>query len=289
MRDCGKRGPRRHRRGMGRLALVRLCLCALGMAWWSGHATAAGPEDAAAGAVPKPPAAGAVRSLEVGAGIGRYSDGLGTSNGQSLRFSYSRAWRSSWSLDFGRQSRFGESSWDYGASYTRFLPRRTNLTVGLSSGTGQYLAPRYRFGATFGAPVLGLALSMGYLHEQSKAENRLDAISAGAARYQAHWIFALSGRCDFGQPGSTISTLGGAGVTWYRWKRIYLGASADFGDVSYMMVGPGRAVVNFHSSSFSLGFSRWFNSHAGMNLRLSYGKTSFYKVGGITASLFREW
>jgi YaiO family outer membrane protein len=238
---------------------------------------------------PKTGGSAGVRSVEVGGGYGRYTKGLGRSDSQYLRAGWSRPWHYGWTADVGREHRFGETSIGYGASYTQFFPGRTSLAIAVGSGTGRYLAPRYRVGVTATGSILGLVTSAGYLRTQSKAANWSDGVSLGLLRYTGHWIFGVSGRQDYGYPGRTVSRSGGAGVTYYQWRRTYVGANVDFGDVSYMLVGPAQARVNFNSTTYSVGFSQWLTSRAGVNLRVNSGRTSFYKVSGVTVSLFREW
>jgi YaiO family outer membrane protein len=235
---------------------------------------------------PDPPLKGA---LEVGGGFAQYSDDMGRADGEFLRATFSRPWRYSLVLDGGREARFGETSYGGGVTYTRFLPGRTNFSIGLSSGTGEFLAPRYRLGASFSGSVLSVVTTVGYLRTQSKAENSSDGYSLGLLRYTGHWILGASGRLDVGHPGNTKSTTWGAGLTYYVWRETYIGVSADFGDVSYMLVGKDKALVDYDSKGYNLGISQWLTSNAGFNLKLSYGETSFYNVRGATISLFREW
>jgi YaiO family outer membrane protein len=230
-----------------------------------------------------------VRSVEVGGGYGKYTKGLGQSDGQSLRFGISRPWHYGWIFDVGREHRFGETSIGYGATFNQTLPHRANLTFGIGSGTGKILAPRYRASVTASGSVLGLVASAGYLRTQSKAENRSDGFSLGLLRYQGHWIIGASGRQDYGYPGRTISRSWGGGLTYYQWRKLYIGAGFDRGDVSYMLIKPDRAEVNFNSTAYNLGGSYWFTDKSGLNLRLSHGRTSFYTVNGVTVSLFQEW
>ena len=285
--------PRSRLRGMGAAVLsCGLAALAASGAWFS-PARAETPADTSRTviipAAPQTTASRWTRTLELGGGFGKYTEDLGRFDSQFLRAGLSKPWRYGWVFDVGRENRLGETNIGYGATYTQFLPGRSNITVGISSGTGQYLAPRYRLGVTATGSVLGLVASAGYDRFQSKAENRSDGFSLGLMRYTGHWIFGLSGRQDYGYPGRTISRSGGAGVTWYQWRRNYVGASVDFGDVSYMLVGPSQAEVGFNSATYTLGISHWFTGRYGANLRLSHGRTSFYDVDGVTVSLFREW
>lgn len=238
---------------------------------------------------PDKPAAPLVRAVEIGAGYGRYSDDIGYADGEFVRFSLSRPWRYTLTLDGGRESRFGETSWDYGITYTRFLPRLINLSAGISSGTGEFLAPRYRLGLSASASPFGIVTTLGYLRIQSKGENSSDGLGLGLMRYTGHWIFGVSARGDIGQPGDTFSSSAGVGITYYVWRKTYIGATADWGDVSYMLIGVGRAEVDFYSRAFTIGLSQWFTARSGANVRASYGETSFYHVKGITVSLFQEF
>ena len=72
-------------------------------------------------------------------------------------------------------------------------------------------------------------------------------------------------------------------------KRKALGVGYDAGDVSYLLVGPGEALVDYHGTGFNLGYSQWFDAHWGLNARLDYGETPFYTVRGASLSVFREW
>jgi YaiO family outer membrane protein len=283
-------GSDRRRRGSTarRLGLAVVLAVILTGAGTPPAGSAAAPQDPSV-AVNQPPSPPIVRSVEVGGGWADYSGDLGTADGEFVKLTFAQPWRYTWVFDLGRESRFGETSYGGGVTYTRFLPGDTNFSIGLSSGTGDFLAPRYRLGAAFSGSIAGTVTTLGYLRNVSKGENRSDGISLGLLRYVGHWILGSSVRHDIGQPGTTHSTSWGAGITWYTYRQTYIGVSADFGDVSYVLVGPSRALVSFDSRGYSLGISQWLNSNAGLNLRLSYGDTSFYEVRGATLSLFREW
>ena len=95
-----------------------------------------------------------VRSAEIGAGISRYTDGLGQGNGEFLRVNLVKEKFHSWMFETGRQERFGESAWGLGVSHTRTVVDALSLTAGLSSGTGDYLFPEYRFDFSIDQGVL---------------------------------------------------------------------------------------------------------------------------------------
>lgn len=249
------------------------------------------PAQPASG-LPSPPAStpaksDLVKALEVGGGLGWYSDDLGRADGEFVRFSLSRPYDFGVTLDVGRQARFGETSVGGGISYTKDFPGDRSISVGLGGGEGN-LAPRYRFDVSARQALFDVIFSAGYTRIQSKGDNRSDGFAVGATRWFAQWIAGGYVRQDYGYPGRTKSTGAGVGLTWYVWRRIYIGGGVDWGNVSYQVL-PGRVLVDYESVGYNLGFSRWFNGNSGVNLRVDYGETSFYETGGFTVSVFREW
>lgn len=258
-----------------------------------GTASSAAPPTPAqpASGLPVTPAAtagpGLTKSLELGGGLGWYSDDLGRADGEFVRFGLSRPYDFGVTFDVGRQARFGETSVGGGVSFTKDFKGDRSVSVGIGSGTGN-LAPRYRFDISVRQTLFDIIFSAGYTRIQSKEDNRSDGISFGATRWFPHIIVGASVRRDYGYPGRTESDGVGVGVTWYQWKKLYIGGGVDWGDVSYQIL-PGQVITDYSSVGYNLGFSRWFNERSGLNLRVDYGETSFYESGGFTVSWFREW
>lgn len=273
MRFASRTGPEIAHRAAGRhcLALV----AALTAAWPAVLAAA----DAA------PPL---VRSVEAGAAWGHYTDGYGDANGQFVRGALSRADRWAWRVEAGRAERFGDRSFDAGASYSRWFGL-TSATVGLSSGTGAFIANRYRFDASICRPLARILTTLGYTRIQSKGDNRSDGLGLSLVRYLPHWVLEAQGRFDLGQPGNTHSASGGAGISYVVWRRTAIGVGYEVGKVSYQLVGAGTALIDYRSTGFNVGCSQWFGANWGLNLRAEYGDTPFYTVRAATLSVFREW
>jgi YaiO family outer membrane protein len=235
-----------------------------------------------------------VRSAEIGAGLSRYTGNLGQGNGQFLRLGFVKENDHRWLFETGRSERFGESSIGFGASYGRHVAKATALTVGLSSGTGEYLAPEYRFDFRVEQGVLkdrNLVLSAGYIRVQSKQENSSDGFAAGAVLWLPHWVLEANTLYDIGHPGDAISKSWGMGATWYLYKKTYIGAGISGGAVSYMLVGPGNqsALVDYDADGWNLHLQQWITATGGFNLRYEHGSTSYYQVDGYTASIFKEF
>ena len=229
-----------------------------------------------------------MRSIEAGGAWGHYTEGYGDANGQFLRFGLWREERWAWHAEAGRSARFDDESLDGGLSCSRWFGR-TSLTLGVSSGTGDFIANRYRLDATVSRPLAGVVTTLGYTRVQSKGDNRSDGVGLSLVRYTPHWVFSAQGRLDLGQPGATHSASGGVGLSYVVWRRTSIGIGYDVGDVSYQMVGPGETLVDYRSSGVNLGFSQWFGARWGIKTTVDYGDTPFYTVRGASLGIFHEW
>lgn len=227
------------------------------------------------------------KTLELGGGLGWYSGDLGHADGEFVRFGISRTYDFGLTFDLGRQARFGETSVGYGVSGTKDFPGDRSISAGISTGTGD-LESRYRFDVGASQTLFNVIFTAGYTRIQSKADNRSDGVSFGATRWFAHWIAGASVHRDWGYPGRTTSDGAGVGLTWYQWRKNYVGGGVDFGDVSYQIL-PGRVIINYHAVGYNVGYSHYFRDDLGVNVRADYGKTSFYESGGVSASVFKEW
>ena len=247
--------------------------------------------------------------VEFGPGLGRYEFDGGPFNdhfdggadgetqwfdSQFVRYSRTRPWLDSWRAEVGRQHRFGESSLDAGLSYTRFV-RRTSFTAGISTGTGDVLAPDYRLDLGVMHPVHGFLVSLGYTRLVSKAENSSHGWSLGLTRWFGHLIFSAGHRIDFGQPGDTESSSTSFGVTYYVWRKTYLGVGADVGEVSYQLVGEDVPVsagllVDYDAWNWHATLSQYIDDRSGFNVRYDHGQAlRNWDIDGVTLSYFREW
>ena len=184
------------------------------------------PGAAPRGLVPAPPApaiapapaSGRVVSMEVGASAGHATiepPGMNSEFG-TLTVTQPGDWSATGLL--GRSERFGDQSVDFGGSFTKTLPRDVDATVGLSSGTGEFISQRYRFDASLRTPILlsdkSLVATGGFRRMQSKGENFSNGLNAGLAWYvDGHWLLGAGVEADRGYPGDTISKLYLASVT----------------------------------------------------------------------------
>ena len=230
-----------------------------------------------------------VQSITGGAGYSEFTRGHGDAYHLFASYSVERPldWR--WRFDVGTQSRFDEGSFDVGAAFTKYLWGETTLTLGAGTGTGDYIAPKYRLDASLAQPIGIALLRLGYTREQSKDEKYRDGFAVGLERWFPHWILSAHWRYDIGHPGDTISRALGFGLTYFTWETFSIGVSAEFGEVSYMQVGPSNFLVNYDSESYQLGISHWLTPDSGLNFRLDYAETDFYDVTGLELSFFKRW
>ncbi len=249
-------------------------------------------------ALPGGASAELVRTLEIGGDYASLRDAdvdtlICHANGQFARLMISQPYVWDWRIEAGRTSRFDEVSFGFGTSITRHLPRAWNFSLGVGTGTGEILAPEYRFDASVGKGLLHetpLILTLGYTRIQSRGENRSDGVGLGLQYYfTEHWILGGHYLYDMGHPGDTISRSGGVGLTYSVWRRTDIGVGATFGKVSYMLIGQGQALVNYDSRGYNAGWSQWLSDDAGFNLRVDYGLWANIRTWGVTLSFFKEW
>ncbi len=117
---------------------------------------------------------------------------------------------------------------------TRTLHRGFDASLALASGTGDFIAPRYRVDASVRTSLLvpnhSLVATVGARRIQSKGPNYSTGFSGGLAWYAGHHVL-LDGdvSTDRGYPGSTNSPQYAIGATLYSYKRWYVGAAARQG------------------------------------------------------------
>jgi YaiO family outer membrane protein len=262
--------------------VVLLGLLALG-------AAAAAPPARAAALIP-----GHVVGLEVGASVGRFTIDPPWANGQFARVTIARPddWSATGSL--GRSERFGDVSIDAGGSFTKTLRPGLEGTLGLSGGTGDFIAPRYRFDASLRTSLLlpdrSLIATGGYTRIQSKGENSSHGLNGGLAWYLAgHWLFGAGFIADWGQPGDTFSPSYSLSATYFEWKRWSVGSTVRWGRVAYTLVGPTTSLVDYPTYAVSASGSWWRTDHDGFSADVEYADNDFYIGRTLTVRWFREW
>jgi YaiO family outer membrane protein len=227
------------------------------------------------------------RMVTVGAAVGRFPNAENKgSNGQFFRLFWDKPSEFDFRVSGGRQHRFGESTLGAGASYGQFLPNNFKVTAGFGVSTGE-LAPEWTASVSIRRPFRKVPISLGYLHDHWESGARHDRVSLGAERWFKHVILQGALRYNWNDPGDQTGWGGTIGVSYYRWKDLYVGAGWNFGKVRYQPVGPVTVLVDYDARGYYLYFSKWFRKKWGINTRLGYAEEPEYY--GITASWFTEW
>jgi YaiO family outer membrane protein len=228
------------------------------------------------------------RTFTAGLGWGHYNGDPNANNGQTMSVTWSRPNKHAYSVDVGRQERFGLVGWGIGGSYNHVLDAKTSLTASANTGTSDLL-PRYRIGAAATRGLLGNVVTFGLSHEQTKGDLKSTGVHLGISRWLEHWILSAGGSVYYGSPGSTTSPSITLGATWYTWQKLYIGAGATWGRVSYTVIGPQNALVDYNAKGFNLGASYWLDGESGVSAGYSYGDSDFYVVRGFSLSYFRRF
>ncbi len=230
--------------------------------------------------------------VEGGLDFAHFTDDIGNGNAQWVAFILSQPANYSLRFDLSRADRWGDRGAGGGVQFTKYFPR-VNLGAGISGGGGDFIYPEYRFDAFAGYSFLteaNLNITLGYLHEQSKAANYYDRISVSATWYMnSHWILGGFFNYDMGQPDDNITKSMGLGLTWFTWQERYIGGQFSYGDVNYTQINANNFLVAYEQFTFRLSYSEYFNPTFGATLKFDYGTNKFYDVYGISASVFKTW
>lgn len=233
------------------------------------------------------------RTLEAGAGFGRYTEGLGDADDQALRFTLARPFRQEWRAGVSRASRFGETAAGFGIAHKRWISRDLALSVGVSGGTGEVLFPRYRIDAGVEYATLpgdALVVNLGWNRTRSHAVNRSDGVGLGLRYwFPGPWVASATGRIDVGYPGRTTSRSAGAGLTYARYRQFYLGADAHAGTVAYTLLAPGEAFIDYWTRGAGVGSSVYLPAGFIVSARFEYADTEIYDQRSFSLRLSREW
>lgn len=232
-------------------------------------------------------------TLEAGAGFGDYSGDLGGADDQSLRLTLAQPLREEWNVSVVRASRFGETAAGFGGGYKRWLARRFAVSAGVSGGTGEVLFPRYRLDAGIEYAMLPggpLVANLGWNRTRSHAENRSDGVGLGLRYwFPGPWVASAGGRVDVGYPGRSTSRSLRAGLTYARYRQLYLGVDGEAGTVAYTLLAPGEAFVDYWTRSAGVSGSVYLPRGFIAGVRFEYAETEIYDLRSVSLKLAREW
>lgn len=232
--------------------------------------------------------------LELGANYTWYDEDLGEGDYEFVRYALSRDQSFVWRVEAGRAARFDDSGFGFGTSLTRYIGGGFFVVGGYGTGTGDFeVFPEHRWDAGIGRAFLSkrnLLWSLGYTREQSKIENYYDGFWVNLEWYiDEHWIAGATGRYEVGYPGRNTSTNGGINLTYNVWKTWALGAGVQGGEVSYQLISPDVALVDYNRTAVMMYHTRYVKSDIGFTARVDYEHNDLYNLFGVTVSVFKEW
>ena len=232
-------------------------------------------------------------SLQLGVDRGEYTEDLGSFEGEFAALGVERPWKDRWRIEVGRAARFGDEGVGYGFSYARHLSRRTVVSTGLSSGTGDVIFPDLRFDLGLRrTDLLGgrMLADLGYTHIESKGENSSDGFGGGVLlAVGGPWSVGLDGRVDIGQPGDTRGHTVGASLLYGIYRRFYANLRGEIGRVAYTLVGPGDALVEYNSRGLRGGLTFYLRPDRGVAVEGALLDSEVYDLWTVGLRAFREW
>ncbi|MBD3868564.1 MAG: YaiO family outer membrane beta-barrel protein [Acidobacteria bacterium] len=228
------------------------------------------------------------RTFDLALALGRYPDQEDeNSDGQSFSLRWFKPKNFDFRLNGGRQQRFGESTLGMGVAYGHFLTDKSKLTVGVSASTGE-LAPQWSTSVTIRRPFFNnLPLWFGYTHDHWDNGGRQDRFALGGEKWSKHWILEAAARYNMNDPGDHSGWGGNVGLTWYRWKELYIGGGYNFGDVRYEPAGFENVLVEYEARGYYMTLEHWFSPRSGIGFRL--GQADNPESYGIRGRWFTKW
>lgn len=250
---------------------------------------ATGPMAAVAGqAPPGRRSAPWTKTIVVAAGVGSHDQG--SSAGQEVRLRLARG-KVSWLLGVSHHSLIGAEGYGVGVTHQRAITDGLGLGLGISTGTNTAggLYPKYQVGGWLRAAVApGFSVLAGFNRRQAREfEAHTDRYGAAVVWYApGPWIVEGSLTHAVGHPGNTRSWSGGGGVTFERWRKLYIGASVSYGDGSYVHL-PSQQLVEYAGWAYRGRIERYLSPRVSVNL--AAGHSDYYGGASVTLSVAQTW
>ncbi len=231
--------------------------------------------------------------LEAGGGYSNLTDNFTPWKDAYIRGMISGG-RNTLSGEAVRESRYSDTGWFFGATWTRTLGENwySELHFGSSTVSGFFL-PRIRTGGTINRKLLAhrqLVLTGGFGYDKSKTVNDAFRTSAGATYYFEH-PFMLEGGVTWtlARPGSVLARTQYAAITQGHEKEHYISLRAEIGREGYELVGPQTSLFNFVIHDYSANWRQWIGPNWGVNVAYEHESNIAFRRNGGTLGLFFEF
>jgi hypothetical protein len=258
------------------------------LAWTVGAAAQEPPQDSAPAAAPAPAKTPWRKTIVANLAYGRHD--AGESIGQSVTLYLSRA-KVAWILSGGYQSIIGERGVGVGVTYQREVVNGVQIGVGGATGTNIKggIFPKYEVGGWSRVAVApGLGVQAGFSRRAAQDfEAHTDRIGLGFTWYApGPWIVGGDVGYSIGSPGNTESWSGGAGLTYEKWEKLYVGVVVRYADARYVAL-PSQSLVEFTGWGYNAGVTKYFTRD--FTIGVSAGHSDYYGGGAVTVSVGRSW
>lgn len=198
-------------------------------------------------------------------------------------------------IDFeaGRQARYGESGWWYGAGLTRVLTDHWYASGFLGSSIGGLFLPRLRGDAFINRKFLPdkqLVLSFGSGFDKSKFVNKAFRNSIGGVYYFKFPVVLESGIVwTRSLPDGTLTHSQYVAVSQGRDKEHYITARAEIGREAYEILGHGATYFDFPIHNYSVNYKQWLGANFGVHFTFERDVNPFYHRNGGGVAFFIDF
>ena len=234
-----------------------------------------------------------VNYIEGGMKHDSLTNGFDDWKGAYLQGSWQQNSETRWDGEVLFQEQYGESGNYFVAGVTHdFNPDWYGSVHVGGSGSG-FFFPDYRIDGSIHRKLLperNLVLTAGTGYIEQKDEHRDRYLYLGAAYYfPDFWSIEGGVRLNKSSPGSVSSTRYLLSLSRARDKVRHIALSIDWGDESYLAIGPTSSLVDFPSTVVTVNWREWLSRDVGVHMIAEYYDSEVFNRTGVTIGVFKEF
>jgi YaiO family outer membrane protein len=198
-----------------------------------------------------------------------------------------------WAAEMNAQREFGDAGVYFAAGDTHTFSPQWYGSLNLGSSAGGFFWPRFRGDAFLNKKWLvrkQWITTLGYTYFEAKDVHRNHGLFAGSTYYfEKPWILEEGVYLNINNPGKVFAPSGFVAVTTGNNKKQYLTLRVGLGEEGYQLVGPVTTLAQFKSQSLTITWRKWLGASWGVNTIGDAYSNPYYKRGGSSVGLFKEF
>jgi YaiO family outer membrane protein len=230
--------------------------------------------------------------VEVGGEYESLTNGFGHWSGGYLR-SVVATGKNVWNAEVNGEQQFGDEGVYMAAGDTYTINSKWYAALTLGSSSGGFFWPRFRADAFVNRKWSArqqLITTFGFGYYAAKDVHRDRSFFVGTTYYFTKpWIIEDGVRFTVSNPGAVFSPAGFIAITQGRHNHHYVTLNAGFGEEAYQLVGPSTVLTRFESQTATVTWRQWTGKTWGFNFIADFYRSPFYRRGGGSFGIFKEF